>query len=371
VPYVEKTGVNYAIIDNPLPEGYVWSYTDSTMKYEGINDMIDELSAEWAVDKIKHLTNDDGGPFFLAVGIVRPHAPLYCPRKYFDMVPSAQDTLLDFDAAAVCEGANFAEDERCGSQKLCTAEDKSMHTGSKYFSALKRAYANDPARGLKEHKQAYHACKAFAMAQVEKVLDAIDESPFSDNTIVIAISDNGLSNGLHEFVYKNNVWEDATHVPLYIRAPGIAKAGTIVDQPVTLVDIYPTLKDLCGLSTDTVRTASGASLDGHSLRPLLEGSASAFWAGPSAAASMAYAEFQSRGLPEECHTDPTCHHWAVRTKEKRYILFNNGQEELYDLVNDPHEMIDLSQKSPAAVKEMRHELVRTTGLDVSQLGKQR
>ena len=110
--------------------------------------------------------------------------------------------------------------------------------------------------------------------------------------------------------------------------------GGIAEHPVSLIDIYPTLVDLCGLQGDTRKNNKGAKLDGYSLRPLLTDPKSDIWNGPDAALTMVYAG-------QKTGNDPTRQHWSVRTRRWRYILYNNGSEELYDHDADPYEWTNL------------------------------
>jgi hypothetical protein len=130
-------------------------------------------------------------------------------------------------------------------------------------------------------------------------------------------------------------------VPLVIRVPGLASsAGQQVDEPVGLIDLFPTIRDLCGLTSDTKKNAQGAELDGHSLRPLLENPIAGLWQGPDVALSM---------VSTENSDDRLSKNFAVRSKDWRYIRYANGQEELYDLVNDPYEFTNLIDSSDADV----------------------
>ena len=105
--------------------------------------------------------------------------------------------------------------------------------------------------------------------QIGRILDAVDNSPLKDNTIIILTSDHGWGMGEKDYLYKNSLWQESTHVPLIVRAPGVLKLDGLSTQPVSLIDIYPTLIDLCGLTGETRKNAKGHSLDGHSMRPLL------------------------------------------------------------------------------------------------------
>ena len=118
-------------------------------------------------------------------------------------------------------------------------------------------------------------------------------------------------------------------------APGVTRPGGVVEHPVSLVDVYPTLADLCGLQGDTRKTARGAPPDGHSLRPLLADPQANAWPGPEAALTV----IKAQGRPS---TKPHEHHYSVRTQRWRYTLYNNGAEELYDHDADPREWTNLA-----------------------------
>jgi iduronate 2-sulfatase len=102
----------------------------------------------------------------------------------------------------------------------------------------------------------------------------------ADNTIIVVTSDHGWDMGQKKYLFKNTLWEDSTRVPMIIRAPGISVAGTQTRQPVSLIDLYPTLVDLCDLEGDTRKSSQGTPLDGFSMRPLLEDPQAGEWAGP-------------------------------------------------------------------------------------------
>ena len=211
--------------------------------------MPDEISAQFAVHVLKQKHDQ---PFFLGVGFMRPHTPLYVPKKYFDMFPLESVQLPprlenDLDDCAVILRQHWL----LGFQK---------------FHALMEAGGVPMWR---QWVQAYLACMAFADDQVGKVLAALDESPYRDNTIVVLIGDNGYHLGEKDFIQKWQLWEESTHVPLFIRAPGAA-AGKICKRPTSLIDLYPTLIDLCGLPKSPNAGKSEAPLGGHSLRPLLK-----------------------------------------------------------------------------------------------------
>jgi len=252
--------------------------------------MGDVQVADWV---IQQLGRKQPGPFFLACGIYRPHLPWYVPRKYFDrfdldgiQLPATRDDDLQDVPAA---GIKMARPDR------------------------------DHARVLK-HKQwpqavrGYLASISFADTQVGRVLDALDASRYADNTIIVFWTDHGWHLGEKHHWRKFTLWEEATRTPMVIVAPGVA-GGSRCGQPVNLLDIYPTLIELCGLPPR-------AELEGVSLSPLLN-DATARWDRPSL-------------------TTHGRNNHAVRSVRYRYIRYADGSAELYDHDVDPQEWHNLA-----------------------------
>jgi arylsulfatase A-like enzyme len=162
--------------------------------------------------------------------------------------------------------------------------------------------------------------------------------------------------GEKDYLFKNSLWEESGRVPLIVRAPGVAQAGAVVERPVSLIDIYPTLTDLCELRGGTRKNAKGAPLDGYSLRPLLVDPGREQWEGPDAALTVIKADQRPSERPDQ-------HHYAVRTRRWRYILYNNGSEELYDHDVDPYEWTNLAGEARCAEAKarLRAQLLHMTG----------
>ena len=287
----------------------------------------DEISADWAIDVLKQKHQR---PFYLAVGFIRPHTPLYAPKKYFDMFPLEDIQLpphrkndLD-DCAAVLR--------------------KRWQWGFKKYDALIEAGGE---AALKQWAQAYLACVAFVDAQIGEVLDALEASPYGDNTIVIVTGDNGYHVGEKDCIQKWHLWDESTRVPLIVHTPGAGGNGRDCDQPVSSIDIYPTLIDLCGLAKRPNKDGSNVPLDGHSLRPLLENPELKKWDGPPVALM---------GI-RDGKANP---HFSVRSRRYRYTLCGNGEEELYDHKTDPNEWTNLASdpKQAETVKRLREELMK-------------
>ena len=123
---------------------------------------------------------------------------------------------------------------------------------------------------MKRFTQAYLACVTAVDDNIGQVVNAIDNSKFKDNTIIVFVSDHGWTLGEKDHIYKNSPWEESTRVPLTIRAPGLTKPNSKVNHPVSLIDVYPTLLELAGLDNNTVKNSKGKSLDGFSLKPFLK-----------------------------------------------------------------------------------------------------
>ena len=300
----------------------------------------DEINAQWAEDKINELAErDNDSPFFLAVGFVRPHTPLIAPQKYFDMYPldeiklanilenDMDDTFLNY-----VESNNIEKTEVGENNSTLTHKQLSKRSVEMYYK-LKESY-KDPDEGLKRFTQAYLACVTAVDDNIGQVVNAIDNSKFKNNTIIVFVSDHGWTMGEKNHVYKNSLWEESTRVPLTIRAPGLTKPNSKVNHPVSLIDVYPTLLELAGLDNKTVKNSKGKSLDGFSLKPFLEDPNTKSWEGPDGALSVVYSSYKNESIPSN-------HHYSLRTKDWRYIIYDSGKEELYHNAVDPKEWNNL------------------------------
>lgn len=258
--------------------------------------MYDEEIAEWAVDQLE---SEHDKPFFMAVGFVRPHVPFTAPRKYFD--------LYNFDDIKLPE---MPEDEMSDVPNLGKAMAYgTIQTGDHY------AVVNLSDTYWKELIYGYLACVSFVDDQVGKVIEALDNSKYADNTIVVLWSDHGQHLGEKKTWRKQDLWEEATRVPLFFKAPGVTSAGQKSQQAVSLLDIYPTLVELC-------ETPSVSRLEGESLVPMLSNTA------------------LERARP--VLTTWRYKNHAVRSNDWRYIRYRDGSEELYDHQKDPGEHNNLA-----------------------------
>jgi arylsulfatase A-like enzyme len=179
------------------------------------------------------------------------------------------------------------------------------------------------------------ACVTAVDDNVGKIMDVINSSSLKENTVVILTSDHGWTMGEKDHIYKNSLWEESTRVPLIIRLPKNRMSNSVVEHPVSLIDIYPTLLDLAGIEdTNTKKNELGHGLDGNSLVPFLNNPNTTEWSGPEGALSVLYSGDVNKDIPSN-------HHYSVRTKNFRYIIYNSGQEELYETTTDPKEKNNL------------------------------
>ena len=303
------------------------------LKYESDDDRDltgDELNAQWAVNRLNELAEEKKSkPFFMGVGFVRPHTPLIVPQKYFDRFPLDSIKLpkiLQGDAKDTFKyTVTSKEDDRSGDR------------GTKMYDSLVASYRGERELALKKFIQAYLASVASIDDLVGDLLHALDETGLAKNTIVIFTSDHGWGNGEKDYLYKNSLWQESTRVPLVFRVPGVSKSGKSSAHPVSLVDLYPTLLDLCGLPDDTMKNEKGRPLDGFSLKPLLTDPQKGKWKGPDYALTTLYKWAQ--------YYDPAYQSYSLRFKDWRYVRYENGKEELYHTAKDNHEWNNLALDS--------------------------
>jgi arylsulfatase A-like enzyme len=309
--------------------------------------MPDEKNALWIENKIRELEQSGSEqPFFLAVGFIRPHTPLHAPKKYFDMFPPEKIILPPYLE-------NDLED---------CADGLVNHNGypKGNYKRLIQAYKTRE-NGLKEYVRAYLACVAFVDEQVGRVLEALEKSRFKENTIVIFTSDHGYHLGEKDVLFKHTLWDESTRIPLAIKASGITKPGTSCDHPVSLIDLYPTMVDLCDLESNNMKNREGAPTDGFSLKPFLVKPGRKNWPGPEVALSAIISDKvkEGRNIPMKAEDQ----HFSVRSLNWRYSLTYNNEEELYDHRNDSNEWYNLAQdpEYEKIKKDLRETLENMTG----------
>jgi arylsulfatase A-like enzyme len=267
--------------------------TDWAMAPERDDELPDHHAAAWAV---RQLQGEHDRPFFLMVGFLRPHVPWYVPKKWFDLYDKTKLTLPPYTQGDLEDVPEMA---RRISILTC-------------MPRTDWAIENDQWRNI---LHAYLACISFADHQIGKVLEALNASPYRDNTIVVLWSDHGYHMGEKNTFQKQSLWERSSHVPLILAGPGVRPGRC--DRVVSLLDLYPTLLAMCGLPANPRN-------EGRSLVPLLR-DPSADWPYPAIT-----------GWKEQS--------FAVQTERFRYIRYGDGSEELYDHRHDPDEWTNLANK---------------------------
>ena len=274
-------------------------------------DFGDTKLTSWSMGKLR---KGLGGkkPFFLGVGYYRPHIPLFAPQKYFERFKDEPGKL----PFVVTDDLNDV-----GPMAVKWAREPV--TAGSHDTVLKH-------RQWSAAVEAYLACTTYVDYEIGRLLETLDKSNASQDTWIVLWSDHGWHLGEKEHWGKWTGWERSTKVPLIVVPPKrlakqFAPKGSRCDQPVGLIDLFPTLTDACGLSAPN-------NLDGESLLPLLRD--------PSKQAGRVLVTTFDKG------------NVSLRTIRWRYIRYSNGEEELYDLKNDPNEWSNLSEDPRfAKVKE--------------------
>lgn len=259
----------------------------------------DGMLAEDAKWVLERCAKRNDRPFFLAVGFYRPHTPYVAPKPYFDRYDQAKMPVVQ----GVEQDVQDLPADALGSHK----KDHELLTDKLRREAI----------------QAYYASTTFMDAQVGAVLDALDETGLADNTIVVFTSDHGYHLGEHGLWQKMSLFEQSARVPMIITAPGI-QGGKVAQTPVGLIDLYPTLTELCGVTAP-------ANLQGQSLVEVMKDTTL-----PGRGWSLSQV---TRGPVSNRR-----HGYSIRTQRWRYTRWNNGDNghELYDHSGDSAEQANLA-----------------------------
>lgn len=301
---------SYHMDDVPLPNPHPYSpYYRNTGREAGSakhlewgpipnekeDDMTDAMRTSWMCDVLKR---DHDKPFFLALGMYSPHYPNYAPQKYFDLYN--RDDL---------ELPPYKEDD---------LDDLSPVIRTFYTNRAKQHKELEEYGALKDALHGYLASISFADAMLGRLLDALEVSSHKDNTIIVFWSDQGFHHGEKGHWGKHSLWQRTTQVPFIWAGKGIAQ-NQKVHTTVSLIDIYPTLTELCHLPANK-------QLEGMSLVSVLQN--------PSSSIDRdVFIPHAERGS------------YAVVNSNWRYIHYRDGSEELYDVKKDPNEWYNLATKA--------------------------
>lgn len=265
----------------------------------------DGISTNAALEQLDQLNTDK--PFFMAFGILRPHLPFGAPAKYLDLYKNLELPPI----------ANHKKPEgkttwhKSGEFRKYNSWNKNPDTDPEFATNVRKHYA---------------ACVSYADAQVGRILNKLDETGLSDNTIVVVWGDHGWHLGEHMVWGKHTLFEKSLHSPLIIYYPGISKPGTPNTSVVETVDLYATLSDLANLPTPDY-------LDGRSMAPLLKD--------PSKVDHRHAIAYQSKSTA------------TIRSSTHRLITHPKGLTELYDHTTDPNETKNISSENETIVTELK------------------
>lgn len=336
---------------------------DTTRKIGYVADIITQSSLEW-LDK-----RDDKKPFFLVVGQKSVHRgwqpDLQDLGAYDDIDFPLPETFYDN-----YEGRVAAKDQQMSIEKTMTLkQDLKVHLdydrvpGYKFFTDAQKKTFRDyydkiskefddkklTGKALTEWKYQRYMKDYLATANgldrnIGKILDYLDKTGLSKNTVVIYASDQGFYLGEHGWFDKRFIYEESLKTPFVIRYPGVIKPGTKVDNLISNIDWAPTILDLA-------HTKIPSEIQGESFLPLLDKNAKAStpWRD---AAYYHYYEF-----PDFHHVYP---HFGLKTKRYKLVRFYGGADswELFDLEKDPHELKNVyaDKTNAAVVKDLKVKL---------------
>lgn len=268
--------------------------------------------AEWVLERC---AKRQDRPFFLAVGFFRPHTPYVSPKPYFEMYPEKDMPVVQ----GVKEDQADIPPPGLGSHKK---------EQEKLTDDLRR-----------QCRQAYYASISFMDAQVGRVIASLDRLGLADNTIIVFTSDHGYHMGEHGLWQKMSLFEESSRVPMLIVAPGMAAKGVSAKSPVSHIDLFPTLAELCGVKTPS-------NIQGQSLVPMLKD--------PKVTGrGWALTQVMRGGGPARASVTTNVGSdgkrffgYTLRTPRWRYTEWDEGHKgrELYDHEADPRELTNLAEK---------------------------
>ena len=275
-------------------EGYRQGNSSKMRFSPTLNPLADHLDYKNTSFGVDVLSRKHDKPFFLTVGIIKPHLPFTCPKQFFDLYPK------EVDPPRI--KADDHSDIPAVGKAMAKIGDDNRFKKDKAWNKVRRSYL---------------ACITWADYNIGRLIDALQESPYADNTIIVLWSDHGYGMGEKRHFRKFALWEETTRVPFIILDTRQKKSpsGQEVTDGVSLINIYRTLAELSGLKVPDY-------VDGFSLVPQL----------------------RNQQLPVKKQAICTWGrgNYTVRTKQWRYTHYYDGGEELYNHANDPDEWTNLA-----------------------------
>lgn len=295
----------------------------------------DAIGADMAVRLLELFSQSKDKPFFLACGFYRPHTPYVAPKKYFEMYP--QDKV----------GVEYTPPGDLDDIPVAALASRRTDMDEKLQL---------------EARQAYFASITFMDQQVGRLLDALDRLKLRDNTVIVFHSDHGYHLGEHGCLWqKLSVFEESARIPLIISSPTQKAPGKGAAALAELVDVYPTVAELCGLK-------GPANLSGKSLVPQMNDASqpgkgfalTQVRRGGGGAAAKAKADSPNATAKQKAKAAAGFVGYSLRTDRYRYTEWDEGKQglELYDHDKDPHEYTNLAKdpQHAEAVKQLSTKL---------------
>jgi arylsulfatase K len=269
----------------------------------------DWKQADNAVAALREFAAEPGEPFFLYLGTGAPHPPFRTSRRYLDLIDEAGVTVPP-------------EDEGLQDHPVMKFRHVSMNWQHGFDDAM-----------VKRVRRIYFAMCSEVDAMMGRVFDALDATGLADTTIVIFTSDHGELAMEHHQWYKMSMYDPSVRVPLIVAGPGLPQ-GQAIDDPVSLIDIFPTLMDLAEVEAP-------ADIDGHSLLPAARGE-------PNAHPAWAFSEFHDTPMNTGL--------FMLRRGDWKYVVYVGYSPQLFNLAEDPDEITNLADRRPNVVAEMDRKL---------------
>jgi arylsulfatase A-like enzyme len=284
----------------------------------GKEETVDYKTAQWFAQQ---LNKEFEKPFFMAVGIAKPHLPWFVPQEYFDRYNLDSIKIPEF--------------------RLDDLDDILTPSGKKKFEPTNDfLWVRQDEKLFKSAVRAYMASTSYVDDCVGIIIDALKKSKYNDNTIIVIWGDHGWHLGEKLRFRKVTLWSESTRMPLIIKTPAMKNNG-VCNRVVNLIDLYPTLIDLCGLPKRDI-------LDGRSFAPLLKN--------------------PNKKWPYPSITTQAAGSFTVNDENWRYTIYNDGTEELYDLKNDPMEWTNLirlnDKKANKAMAKLEKWIPKTSAPDL-------
>jgi arylsulfatase A-like enzyme len=292
------------------------------------SDFGDTKITDWAIEKLKSAGESGDKPVFLGVGYYRPHIPLWAPKRFFDRFKNSPAKLPGHNTGDLADLSETGK--RWATEAVTAGSHKTVQQYKQWQAAV----------------EGYLACTTYVDHEIGRLLDALDNSEIGENTVIVLWGDHGWHLGEKQHWGKWTGWERSTRVPLIIvpskkMSDRFAAASSECKQPVGLIDLYPTLVDLCGIE-------GPSRLDGESLVPVLSE--------------------PEKSTNRSVVTSFDAGNHSLRTDRWRFIRYRDGSQELYDLEKDPNEWDNLANSEQH--KKTRDELSQKLAMKFFDLEQQ-